>query len=244
MTLADIQRHLGVTADGKLGPVTLSAIGHAIGLGGITVTAQKPFDRMAFLARYVNKNAPAITRDDIEAAAARLNVSPKHIEAIRKVESAGASFDSAGRPTILFEPHIFHRRTAGRYSPAPYSYAVWRTRPYPSTMDGRWSQMADAAEKDEQAALESASWGLFQVMGFHWQALGYMSAQAFAECMARSEGEHLEALVRYIDKNGLARALRDCTAGDPESCRDFSRGYNGAGYEKNGYHKKLAEALP
>lgn len=40
-TLADIQRHLGVTPDGVLGPVTLSAIGHAIGLGGITVNGGK-----------------------------------------------------------------------------------------------------------------------------------------------------------------------------------------------------------
>lgn len=32
MTLADIQRHLGVTADGVLGPVTLTAIAKAIGM--------------------------------------------------------------------------------------------------------------------------------------------------------------------------------------------------------------------
>jgi GH24 family phage-related lysozyme (muramidase) len=31
-TLADIQRHVGVTPDGKLGPVTLGAIGKALGM--------------------------------------------------------------------------------------------------------------------------------------------------------------------------------------------------------------------
>lgn len=33
-TLADIQRHVGVTADGKWGPVTASAIAVALGMGG------------------------------------------------------------------------------------------------------------------------------------------------------------------------------------------------------------------
>lgn len=34
MTLADIQHHLGVTPDGKLGPVTLAAIAKALGMAG------------------------------------------------------------------------------------------------------------------------------------------------------------------------------------------------------------------
>ena len=61
--------------------------------------------------------------------------------------------------------------------------------------------------------------------------------------MAKSEGEHLEAVVRFIEKNGLAPALRRCKAGVPDSCRDFAKAYNGAGYEKNAYHRKMAEAL-
>lgn len=231
-----IQRWAGVTPDGSPGPVTAQAIIAKLGLG-------ETFDRPAFLARYINTTAPAITAQDIADAAARLSVSPKHIEMVRQVESGGRSFDDSGRPVILFEPHIFHKRTGGQYSPSAYSYARWRDRPYPKSFDGRWTQMADAAGKDEQAALESASWGLFQIMGFHWQALGYPSVQDFTRRMAASEAEHLEAVVRFIEKNGLAPALRRCKAGDPDSCRDFAKGYNGAGYEANAYHRKMAEAL-
>lgn len=193
--------------------------------------------------RYVNKRAPAITDADIAAAAGRLGVTPKHIRMVMKVESNGKSFDDKGRPVILFEPHVFHKRTGGRYSPASYSYRLWGSRPYPASADGRWTQMADAAANNEKAALESASWGLFQIMGYHWKALGYASVQDFVEKLTQSEGEHLKAVVRFIEANGLKKALQSCRAGDPESCRAFARGYNGPQYEKNRYHIKMSEAL-
>lgn len=238
VTLADIQRKVGVAPDNVWGPNTATAVASALGM-----TESVTLDRAEFLSRYVNKSAPAITDADIQAAAERLSVPVSHIEMVRKVESGGKSFDDKGRPVILPEPHIFYRRTNGKYGVTAYSYPKWGAKPYPTSYDGRWTQLADMAEKDEAAALESASWGLFQIMGFHWQALGYASAKDFAARMAKSEGEHLEAVVRFIEKNGLAPALRRCKAGDPDSCRDFAKAYNGAGYEKNAYHRKMAEAL-
>lgn len=41
-SLSDIQRHLGVPADGKLGPVTLTAISHALGMEHRPYTMQDP----------------------------------------------------------------------------------------------------------------------------------------------------------------------------------------------------------
>lgn len=221
----------------------VAALDAALDALGVPGEGAAAFDRQAFLARYVSKSAPAITDADIQAAAQRLGVSPKHVEMIRAVESNGRSFDDKGRPVILFEPHVFHRRTNGSAGTTGFSYPKWGAKPYPGSFDGRWTQMADAAAHDEQAALESASWGLFQIMGFHWQALGYDSVQDFAARMAKSEAEHLEAVVRFIEKNGLAPALRRCKAGVPDSCREFAKGYNGGGYEKNRYHEKMAKAL-
>ena len=196
-----------------------------------------------FELRYANTKAPAISDADIAAAADKLGVTPAHIRMVRKVESGGKSFDDRGRPVILFEPHIFHKRTGGKWSPSEFSYAVWRSRPYPKGYDARWAQMAQAAAHDEVAALESASWGLFQIMGFHWRALGYASVQDMVKAMTASEAGHLDAMVRFIEANGLKPSLRKCRAGNPDSCRDFARGYNGAGYAANRYHIKLAEAL-
>lgn len=193
--------------------------------------------------RYVNTRAAAITEADVSRAAAALDVTPAHIRMVRTVESGGKSFDDRGRPVILFEPHIFHKRTFGEWSPSDFSYSAWGARPYPKGYDGRWDQMARAAQHNETVALESASWGLFQIMGYHWRALGYSSVQDMVQVMTASEAGHLDAMVRFIHANGLAGALRRCKAGDAESCRDFARGYNGTGYARNSYHVKLARAL-
>lgn len=205
---------------------------------GIKRKPVKPFE-----IRYANKRAAAISDTDIDKAAAEIGVSPAHIRMIMKVESNGKSFDSRGRPIILFEPRVFHKRTRGKWSPSEFSYAAWGAKPYPSKADDRWRQMSNAAHYNERAAIESASWGLFQIMGFHWKTLGFQSAYAFAEFMAASEANHLDAVVRFIRANGMAGALGRCKAGDPASCREFARRYNGPGYERNHYHVKMARAL-
>ena len=204
------------------------------------VVAPKP---ASFDAAFINLRAPALTAADKIAAAEKLGVSIKHINMLLKVESGGKSFDDKGRPVILFEPHWFHKLTKGKWSPSSFSYSKWGAQPYPKSFDGRWAQMETASKHDPVAALESASWGLFQVMGFHWKALGYESAHAFASAMVTGEPAQLDAMVRFIIQNGLAPALRKCRAGDPDSCRAFAKGYNGSGFEKNRYHVKLAGAL-
>lgn len=212
------------------------------GAEGLSVSTEKPFS----LAQLVNLKAPAISASEITAAANRLDVTFRHVLALRDVESGPAgSFDSKGRPTILYEPHIFSRLTARKFDAThpSISYPTWGKQPYPKTADARWDQMAQAGALDMDAALQSASWGLFQVMGFHWQALGYASPQAFALSMTASEGAQLDAMVRFIKVNGLDDELRACKAGDPDSCRAFAAGYNGRSYEAGRYHIKLAEAL-
>jgi hypothetical protein len=200
------------------------------------------FERAAFLDRFVNKAAAKISNTDVEYAATAIGVPVRNLRAVIALESGGRSFGPEGRPVILFEPHVFHRRTAGRWSPSSFSYARWRERPYPPAQQARWEQMADAAARDEAEALESASWGLFQIMGFHWRALGYASAASFALAMAGGEAAQLGALVGFIKENNLADELAAGST-NPDSWRGFARGYNGPGYARNGYHQKLARAM-
>jgi hypothetical protein len=192
--------------------------------------------------RWANRNAPALTDDDIENAALDLRVDVDHIRMLLKVESNGKSFDPVGRPVILYEPHIFHRLTKGRWSPTSYSYTPWGLHPYPSTFEARWRLLEAAAVHDSEAALESASYGLFQIMGFHWEGLGYNSVHHFVQQMHKGELEQLEALVRFIQVNKLDGKLRQCDS-DPENCRAFARAYNGPGYSRNRYHERMAKAL-
>jgi len=217
----------------------------ALDVAGVPRATPAPppaFSAEAFIERFVNRNAPKLGNCDIELTAASLQVPSRNLRAVIAVESRGQSFSDLGLPMILFEPHIFHRRTDGRWSPSSFSYARWRERPYPRAQIDRWGQMAEAAAHDEQAALESASWGFPQIMGFHWKTLGYASAESFALAMATSEAAQLGALATFIRVNGLADELRAGTT-EAESWRAFARGYNGPAYAENGYHEKLAQAV-
>ncbi|WP_127600287.1 N-acetylmuramidase domain-containing protein [Nitratireductor alexandrii] len=180
----------------------------------------------------------------ITAAAARHALAPATLLAVADVESAGKPFATvAGRrePVIRFEGHYFDRRlrgaqrararAAGLASPEPGSVAN------PRTQAARWALLERACAIDRKAALESVSWGIGQVMGAHWAWLGYASVESMVdEARSGVEGQ-IAIMLRYIDKAGLTAALRrrDWAA--------FAKGYNGPGYRKYGYDRKIARAV-
>ena len=103
-----------------------------------------------------------------------------------------------------------------------------------SIYNGSW--LLKAMTYDEDAALQSYSWGIGQVMGFHWKLCGYTSVQSFARDMCEYEGKQLRAMTAYIaNKAGLADALRS------HDWRQVAYLYNGEDYAKNKYHLKLPE---
>jgi len=223
MTTRDFQRLVGITQDGVFGPKT----------------------RDAFMRVFVNKRAPAITETDMQNAARRIGVPVANLKALAEKESGRGAFSREGRPVILFEAHWFSRLTNRRFdrSHPHISSRRWDRRLYARHMPGRYQRMADAAALDFDAALQSASWGRFQIMGFHWQRLGYASPMQFALAMVSSEANHLDALVRFIEAHNLARALRSCRPNDPQSCVEFARRYNGPAFARNRYHTKLARLI-
>jgi N-acetylmuramidase len=78
--------------------------------------------------------------------------------------------------------------------------------------------------------------GIGQVMGAHWAWLGYADVDALiAEARGGVAGQ-VRLMARYIDKAGLAAAIRRC---DWEA---FARGYNGPQFRRHGYHVKIAAA--
>ena len=56
-----------------------------------------------------------LSEADYSASAKVLGVEAASIKAVAEVETAGSAFDDSGRPRILFERHIFHALTAGKY---------------------------------------------------------------------------------------------------------------------------------
>jgi len=126
-----------------------------------------------------------LTSAELLAAANKLGVDSATLRAILQVETAGAGFDAKKRLKLLFEPHIFYRQLG----PGPkrdeavrkgLAYAKAGSRPYPS-LSKRYDQIATAIAIDETAALNSASWGLPQIMGFNHRAAGFQSAKSMRD---------------------------------------------------------------
>ncbi|MBK1874581.1 N-acetylmuramidase family protein [Marinobacter sp. 1-3A] len=182
----------------------------------------------------------SLTEKDIKAAAKKLGVQVAAIKAVTEIESRESGFLPSGRPVILFERHIMYRRllpSERAHNAVSFPGIVNRKPGGYVGGEGEWRRLRRACGIHEPTAIESASWGLFQIMGFHWRSLGYESAQKFYHKMILSEGEQLEAFVRFIKQDShLHKALKD------RDWPDFAERYNGPAYAKNQYDTRLAAA--
>ena len=185
-----------------------------------------------------------LTNEQIKDLANKHGIEYAGLKAVVEVEASGKGF-IGDVPKILYEPHIMYRLLTKK------NYITIRNnlmKAHPNLCYPRWGTYKYGAESiqhrrleiasqfNRDTALESCSWGLGQVMGFHWQSLGYESLQAFINDMYESEAKQLEAMIRFIKVNGLLLALKN------KDWVKFARGYNGSGYAKNKYHIKLANA--
>ncbi|WP_420606024.1 N-acetylmuramidase domain-containing protein [Novosphingopyxis sp.] len=168
-------------------------------------------------------------------AANGLGCSEAAIRAVIEVESRGG-FDEEGRPHILFERHYFHRLTDGRFGVAhpELSCKTWGGYGRASAQYGR---LARAIALDREAALRSASWGMFQIMGDNFQAAGFADVERFVTAMMEGEDRHLQAFIAFVRARRLDGALARC------DWRGFARGYNGRAFARNRYDEKLASAF-
>ncbi|MGQ3299640.1 N-acetylmuramidase domain-containing protein [Reyranella sp.] len=84
-----------------------------------------------------------------------------------------------------------------------------------------WAQFDEASALDERAAIQATSWGLFQIMGFHYHALGFPTPYEF-KAAAFTEAGQLDLFVRFILAN---RPLQDAL--QRKDWHAFAAGYNG-----------------
>lgn len=179
-----------------------------------------------------------LTEIDYKQAASLLSVEPACIKAVTKVESRGSGFLSSGEPVILFERHWMYKLLKAKTGKEPPLNEVCN--PKAGGYQG-WAaehiRLNTAVMIDRECALQSASWGLFQIMGFHWKALGFASLQQFINAQYKSEAAQLDTFVRFLKINPtMLAALR------VKDWSKFAKLYNGPSYAINKYDEKLAEA--
>lgn len=175
---------------------------------------------------------------DIVAAAAALQCEPAAIWAVCDVESAGGGFLPDRRPKILFEGHIFGGLTQHRWDAThpEVSAPAWNRSLYGAPGAHQYDRLSEAIGLDRPAALQSASWGMFQILGMNFSECGFPGVEDFVAAMCAGEGAQLAAFAAFCRNGGLDRFLR---------ARDWTRfalGYNGPGEAANDYEDKLSAA--
>ena len=178
--------------------------------------------------------ATPISDAAVEKAAAALDCDEAAIRAVVCVESRGG-FDRRGRPKILFERHYFRRLTAGRFDAVAPDLSHRRWGGYGAS-SAQYDRLERAIALDRDAALRSASWGAFQIMGDNCEACGFDGVEAFVSAMIAGEDAHLAAFVAFLRSKGLDVPLR------AHDWPRFARGYNGPAFRRNRYDEKLAAA--
>jgi len=150
-------------------------------------------------------------------------------KAIVVVESGSQAFDEAtGKIIIQFEPHWFKRKSP--YTPS----GAWSLNGV-EKQAGEWKAFNDAFRQDPNAAMESTSIGLMQVMGFHWKLLGFSSVGEMWDYAKASAENQLRLGLRFIESN--KKMMYALQIGDYAT---FAYYYNGQNYKKFNYDTRIA----
>lgn len=177
-------------------------------------------------------------------AAASIGCETAAVKAVNQVESSGSGFRSDGKPKILFEGHIFWKQLiqigidpktiqAGNED---ILYPTWNQATVkPLYKMDQYQRLAKAEKINADAAMKSASWGAFQIMGFNYAYCGYANVGQFVDAQ-NEEFNQLQCFCNYLKSTHLNVNLQHL------DWKGFARGYNGPDYAKNQYDLKLQKA--
>ena len=145
-----------------------------------------------------------------------------------EVETGGSGFDEKTHKLLIqFEPAWFRKK-------APYAPSgKWSVNKV-DVQFVEWKAFSDAFAKDANAAMESTSIGLAQIMGFHYKRLGYKTVGDMWDDAKTGIGAQIQQLVRFIDTDQkLKVALLN------QDWHTVATIYNGSGYEQlaKKYHR-------
>lgn len=192
--------------------------------------------------RLLKRGAKSLKEEDYVRCAAELGVDVATVKAVEAVESGGSGFNSDGSIKILFEGHKFWKEmdkitgnaeTVLTEDNQDVLHPKWTRKYYKMN---QWERMNKAMGINQDAALRSASYGLFQIMGFNHGLCSFPDVNSFVEFNKQNEGNQLLCFGRFCLNTGLDKHLQT------RDWAKFAKGYNGSGYKENKYDTKLAAA--
>lgn len=188
------------------------------------------------MTEFTASGAP-LTQSGFDAALQILGVAPETLWAALAVETSGCGYLGDRRPKILFERHYFSRLTDRKYDDAWPDISNRVAGGYGPAGPHQYDRLAQAMELDRAAALQSASWGLGQIMGANYPAAGFAGVEDMVAAFVGSEDAQLEGVARFIASSPMKAALQ---RNDWEA---YARVYNGPNFAANAYDAKLGAAF-
>lgn len=187
-----------------------------------------------------------LTDNRIAEIARAWDIPPAALLAVKSVESGDKSgFLSSGRPQILFEGQVFYKYLKANVKSINMTalcqqypnivYPTWDRTKYKGG-EKEWDRLLKAREINKKYANYSASWGMFQVMGFNYSKCGCESVDEFVTKMCESQEQQLMLSLNFLKNTNLIAPL------SKRQWATFALGYNGPGYAQNKYHLKLQAA--
>lgn len=161
-----------------------------------------------------------ITNQELQQIAADNQLEYAALKAFIMAETGGKGFSDNGKLIIQFEPSWFRKQ-------APYAPSgAWSVNKV-DVQSKEWVAFNSAFAIDPNAAMESTSIGLPQIMGFHWRRLGYRNVGEMWDHFKKGEYYQVLALVRFIKTSApLYSALQN------KNWHQVAVNYNGAGYKE------------
>ena len=139
-----------------------------------------------------------LTRNDVDEVLDLIGAEESALWAVLAVETSGSGFLPDRRSKILFERHYFHRLTEGRFDDEYPNISAKSAGGYGAAGAHQYDRLNIALKLNEAAALQSASWGLGQIMGSHFEKLGYATPQDMIESFVQSEGDQLQGIAKFL----------------------------------------------
>lgn len=149
-----------------------------------------------------------LSEPDFLEAAAIIGCTTETIKALTAVEGNTVGFLSNDEPALWFHHDVFSRKTGGVYDIIAPDISCPDAGNYGSDME-QHSRLHKAISYNKDAALASAGWGKFQLMGYNYELAGFSSLQNFISAMYKSEREQLIAFIHYLKNLSLDADLRN-----------------------------------
>jgi hypothetical protein len=185
---------------------------------------------------FKSNNTAPLSKQDIIEAAVNIGVEPAAIQAVSLVEAPLGGFLTDGKPTVLYEAHIFSKYTEHRYD---ILYPIISSRTWNKSLYNRGGSSYDkleiAMQLDETAALKACSWGKYQIMGFNYNILDFNSVQEYVQFIVENEKNHLLCFIKFIKETNAIKHLKT------KDWYSFAVSYNGTG-QASYYASKIQEA--